>query len=75
VVHKHQVVRRLTFFPEQDASPDASHQYSLDFCFQSLSILQFDCALSLQDLYDIVTALRFPSRLSLFTFAIIDTGR
>jgi hypothetical protein len=47
----------------------------LIFYFQSLFILQFDCALSLQDLYDTVAVLRFPFRLSLLILAIIVTCR
>jgi hypothetical protein len=31
VVHESQVVRRLTFFSEQEASPGATHQLSLTF--------------------------------------------
>jgi hypothetical protein len=44
-------------------------KYPLTFGFQSIFILQIDCVLSLQELYGIVAALRFPSRLSLFTIA------
>jgi hypothetical protein len=36
----------LTFFLSK-ASPDASHQYTLTFMFQSIFTIQFDCALSL----------------------------
>jgi hypothetical protein len=50
----------LTLFLSK-ASPGASHQYFLDFCFQSLFMVQFDCALNLQDLYGTIAALRFPS--------------
>jgi hypothetical protein len=45
VVHKRQDARILTFSLTK-ASPDASHQYSLIFGFQSLFLLQFICALS-----------------------------
>jgi hypothetical protein len=45
VVHKRQDARILTFSLTK-ASPDASHQYSLTFGFQSLFLLQFICALS-----------------------------
>jgi hypothetical protein len=58
MVHKRQDAMILTFSLTK-ASPGASHQYFLIFVPQSIFILQFDCALSLQDLYGTVATLRF----------------
>jgi hypothetical protein len=53
VVHKHQAARILIFLLSK-AILDAYYQYTLTFMFQSMFTLQFDGALSLYEMYDIV---------------------